>query len=248
MPAKTAPDAIAFARRYVGTTEQPPGSNRTPFGQWYGTDGVAWCAIFASFIVTGLCEVVMPGATTKKGFAYTPYMEREARKRGRWVEPTALEPGDLVLFQFDDDPQVDHVGLFVRWASKGVAVTIEGNTSSDDRGSQSNGGGVYERRRPVKVIRGAYRPPYAPTAPSSATKAQPKAKPQPRLLMLTSPQQHGQDVRDVALALKRHGHDVGKPLDVFGPQYDRAVRAFQRRHGLKPDGVVGAATRAKLGA
>ena len=35
--------ALAEARRWVGTPEDPPGSNRTPFGAWFGLDGVPWC-------------------------------------------------------------------------------------------------------------------------------------------------------------------------------------------------------------
>src|SRR4051812_20987428 len=32
--------ALAEARRWLGTREDPPGSNRTPFGRWFGLDGV----------------------------------------------------------------------------------------------------------------------------------------------------------------------------------------------------------------
>ena len=38
------------------------------------------------------------------------------------------------------------------------------------------------------------------------------------------------------------------PADgIFGPVAERAVRRFQRRHGLVPDGIVGPLTRAALG-
>jgi peptidoglycan hydrolase-like protein with peptidoglycan-binding domain len=41
---------------------------------------------------------------------------------------------------------------------------------------------------------------------------------------------------------------LGVPVDGdFGPQTERAVKAFQRKHGLTPDGVVGPATWAALG-
>lgn len=67
-----------------------------------------------------------------------------------------------------------------------------------------------------------------------------------RLLMLTLPYQKGEDVREVQKALQRHGYDV-EADGVFGPETDLAVKNFQKRYGLVVDGIVGPATRAKLG-
>ena len=55
--------ALAEARRWIGTTEDPPGSNRTPFGVWFGLDGVPWCNIFVSY-----CFAVGAGYTIAAGF------------------------------------------------------------------------------------------------------------------------------------------------------------------------------------
>ena len=41
--------ALALARMNVGVREWPAGSNRNPFGAWFGEDGVPWCAIFVSY-------------------------------------------------------------------------------------------------------------------------------------------------------------------------------------------------------
>lgn len=52
-------------------------------------------------------------------------------------------------------------------------------------------------------------------------------------------------VRKLQRRLKRHGYEVyvsGK----FGPRTEAAVKAFQKDHGLKADGVVGAGTWKKL--
>lgn len=56
----------------------------------------------------------------------------------------------------------------------------------------------------------------------------------------------GPDVAELAALLIARGYDVGKPLDVFGPAMDRAVRAEQKKLGLKDDGVVGPLTVAAL--
>ena len=46
-----------------GRREDPPGSNRTPFGVWFGLDGVPWCNIFVSY-----CFAVGAGYTIAAGF------------------------------------------------------------------------------------------------------------------------------------------------------------------------------------
>jgi hypothetical protein len=49
------------------------------------------------------------------------------------------------------------------------------------------------------------------------------------------------------VALRAHGLYGGAIDGIRGPQTNRAIRVFQRRHGLAVDGVVGPRTRAKLG-
>jgi peptidoglycan hydrolase-like protein with peptidoglycan-binding domain len=49
------------------------------------------------------------------------------------------------------------------------------------------------------------------------------------------------------VALRAHGLYGGAIDGIRGPQTNRAIRAFQRRHELAVDGVVGPRTRAKLG-
>src|SRR5215217_6250015 len=41
--------ALMEALTHLGKSEHPAGSNQTPFGRWYGVDGVPWCAIFVSY-------------------------------------------------------------------------------------------------------------------------------------------------------------------------------------------------------
>ena len=52
----------------------------------------------------------------------------------------------------------------------------------------------------------------------------------------------GPAVRALQKALAALGFDVGTPDGDFGSTTVAAVIAFQKRHGLKPDGIVGTAT------
>jgi peptidoglycan hydrolase-like protein with peptidoglycan-binding domain len=56
------------------------------------------------------------------------------------------------------------------------------------------------------------------------------------------------DVKQLQTALQDLGYDVGKAgVDgKFGPDTEKAVKAFQREHGLTPDGVIGRHTRRLL--
>jgi hypothetical protein len=149
--------ALAEALRHVGLRESPPGSNQTPFGQWYGIDGVKWCCIFASYcFAVGASRVLCDGfrgsgVRRGRGCAYVPTLARWLRDEGLWVprqQPPA--PGDLVVFNLRGDGP-DHVGLCKGTPGDGVLDTVEGNTSLD---SDSDGGQVMVRKRRLAVVEG----------------------------------------------------------------------------------------------
>ena len=52
--------------------------------------------------------------------------------------------------------------------------------------------------------------------------------------------------RDIQRALKRAGYYTGHIDGAIGPRTKKAVRAFQKANGIKPDGIVGQQTWAKL--
>lgn len=135
--------ALARALTQVGTTESPRGSNRQKFGDWYGMNGVPWCAIFVTWAYAGTGTI-----SFKKGsrYAYVPYIVADARA-GRYGLQTVREPlpGDVVCYDWDGGV-ADHVGLFEKWVDRGRGTfkAVEGNTAV---GNDSNGGEVMRRER-----------------------------------------------------------------------------------------------------
>lgn len=150
--------ALRRAQTFVGVTEHPAGSNRGPrIDEWNmdacGMVGVYWCASF----VHGMYQDVglkLPGGASVGAIRSWAAGLGDIVKRPR--------RGDLVCFEFGEGAYAydDHIGivercLALRWSGDkftGWMQTIEGNTSSGVAGSQSNGGGVFRRRRWVRGI------------------------------------------------------------------------------------------------
>lgn len=57
----------------------------------------------------------------------------------------------------------------------------------------------------------------------------------------------GEKVREVQRRLKAWGYYSGGVDGTFGQATEDAVKFFQKKHGIKPDGIVGAKTAEKLG-
>jgi hypothetical protein len=119
-----------------------------------------WCGAFCNACL------MAAGFTPQPFMSYCPSIEQHARSgTDGWSWHAAgskPEPGDLVLYT--EKGIAGHVGLVVRMEG-GMLVTIEGNTSRQGAtSSQSNGGGVFERRRNPHdgsfPVRGYARPPY----------------------------------------------------------------------------------------
>lgn len=167
----TASKALAWAASQIGYSRWDDPLPGSAFGRWYakrhgayyGTSGVPFCAMFASWCLTDdEGNSVIPGGD----FAYVPYGINAARAAGQLVDPSSAAPGDLICFDWDGDGVADHVGLVE--ANYGSWVqTIEGNTSSGAAGSQSNGGGVWRRTRDWDSVCAIIRPHYSDAATAS---------------------------------------------------------------------------------
>lgn len=147
---------LDIARREIGVTEEPAGSNRVKYNTWfYGREvsGAAypWCCAFVCWVFD---RAGCLGLLRKTGGCTT--LLNWFKARGRLVPVKEAKPGDVVFYQFDSDAYADHVGIVERADRNGVTA-IEGNTSVS---SDDNGGAVMRRNRRWNVILAVARPAY----------------------------------------------------------------------------------------
>jgi hypothetical protein len=145
-----------LCEKHLGYTEGA--NNDTIFGKWYGLNNQPWCAMAASkiFFDAGIIKSV---ANTKKGFASCDAWLKYLTKNNQLVPIGQAKRGDLVFFQFDQDAEPDHVGI-VKYHNTRLRYlqVYEGNTSSGNAGSQSNGDGFYLKKRNYQTIMAVARP------------------------------------------------------------------------------------------
>jgi hypothetical protein len=168
-------------------SENPAGSNFVQplsllckdlrLAAYYYQMNYAWCALaaFTAYLAEGSTAAKYGLREGKYNALYTPEI-RAVAERGAYglasQSKTTIVKGTALLFDFggSNGSEVDHIGIALgkpgqvvkaggkTWRpGKNSVVTVEGNTSYDDSGSQSNGGCVAIRTRSLTVIRAAVR-------------------------------------------------------------------------------------------
>lgn len=153
--------AVRWMEERAGLTESPRNSNRVPrlmddgkkagLSTWNYSMGWPWCAY-----ATSLSNLVSGGyhgyAGLIKGWTnplYCPSILADAKagKNGlRLIPKGEAKRGDLLLFNWDGGV-ADHIGRARGPWKNGKIETVEGNTSFDNVGSQSDGGAMAMRTR-----------------------------------------------------------------------------------------------------
>ena len=128
----TANEIVAKAKSYIGTTENPSGSNNVIFNtDYYGRqvsgDAYAWCCAFVwdVFRMCNASSLFYNGQKT----AYCPAVEDWGRKAGQTVNVANIRAGDIVLFDWNGNKVADHIGIATGTISGGTFPTVEGNVS-----------------------------------------------------------------------------------------------------------------------
>ena len=239
-------DFIYTMESFVGISENPPGSNRTPLGEEYGWNGVSWCAIAVSVACRRLGYPLHEAAVARIkaraqagdfGLRWTQIPERGAivcydwHGRGNW--------GDM------------HTGVLRDILVDNRFRAIEGN---------------YRDRcevvlRDMTHVMGFAVPPFDDVIPAPVPQPQPQPVPQggsdlteklmnaPVLLEGSTDHHH---VGIMQSLLTWHAADLvgdkNRFVDgVFGPMTTQVLIQWQRRtNSLKVDGVCGPSTWAWL--
>src|SRR5262249_21614170 len=133
-----------------GTKESPPNSNKTKYGEWYGLNGVKWCAIFVSFVFDHAGHR-LEAVDSPKGYQSCQSGVNFWKRSGRLTNDP--QPADIVLYDWTGDGVCDHTGIFLKWvdAEKTSLLSWEGNTET---GNDSDGGKVMLRERKRSSVKG----------------------------------------------------------------------------------------------
>ena len=101
------------------------------------------------------CDLPRPIINT----VYTPAGAQAFIKAGAWqmAEVATPEVGDIAYFDFPSDgvDRISHVGIVVAVNTDGTVDVVEGNTSSDKKGDQRNGGECCLKNRAYKKKNGS---------------------------------------------------------------------------------------------
>lgn len=149
-----ATDLIKIAEKELGYTEKK--NNDTKYGKAYGMNNVYWCMIFVWWCFNQLDKSLFYDGGK---CASCSQLMNWAKSIGQWVTKN-YKPGDILIYKWHKSKNVaDHTGICTS-ANSSYVNAIEGNTSSNSTGSQSNGDGVYRRIRALSCVVGAFRPKY----------------------------------------------------------------------------------------
>jgi hypothetical protein len=133
-------------------------NNDNKYGIWYGMNHQPYCAIGLTWAATKVGGLSAIGGK----WAYCPWWADWFRSRGRF-STTSFKRGDIVFFDWSGRKRKgyeQHVGIVDEEDGNYIYV-IEFNTTSGIAGNQSDGGGVYRRRRHRSLIVGAGKPYWA---------------------------------------------------------------------------------------
>jgi hypothetical protein len=142
---------VAIALKEVGTIEGPK-DNETKYGAFTKANFLPWCGSFVMWCASQVTLKIPNCVSTQAG-------AKAFLDKGQWqaAEEATPLPGDIVFFDFPGDgiDRISHVGIVVKDNGNGTITCVEGNTSSDKKGNQRNGGECCLKVRAYKKKNGS---------------------------------------------------------------------------------------------
>lgn len=225
----TADKILSIAKKEVGITESPKGSNKVKYNtEYYGRavsgSSYPWCCAFVWWLFkeAGASNLFYGGKKT----AYCPTLLEYHRKARQFVGED-FKPGDVIFFNFSGKSSPAHVGICTAWDGTYI-TTIDGNTGTDN---EANGGAVMVRKRHRKYVVGGFRPAYTEEVDTVEVS-----------LNVLKNGSKGESVRALQILLNAYGFSCGLADGIFGKNTEKSVREFQKHNKLSVDGCVGAQT------
>jgi peptidoglycan hydrolase-like protein with peptidoglycan-binding domain len=217
----------AWSRKYEGTREKA--GNWNIFTNWLRSKGFRrvsgeyWCADFQA------CGDIQTGLDTPPGtLTASTLINAAAYKRaGRWGTNPRL--GAKGFFYSPADGRIGHEGEVVAFTANTVTISAGNTSGGGSRNGDRVATKVFRRHATTGFRLVGYGYPYF-------TQPKPAPKPKPGHGNLNRLLQKGNKGGDVARVQRL----VGVKADgEFGPNTDKAVRAWQHRHHLDDDGQFG---------
>ena len=142
---------LMAARAEIGTVEGPK-DNETKYGAFTKANFLPWCGSFVMWCANSVSLKIPNCVSTVAGA--TAFMKKDQWESAEKAIPL---PGDIVFFDFPGDSlsRISHVGIVVKDNGDGTVTCIEGNTASDKKGDQRNGGQVCLKVRAYKKKNGS---------------------------------------------------------------------------------------------
>lgn len=151
----TAKQMLDIERKFLNTSSYLCNNQ---FNTWYYGHAVsgnnyAWCMVFQQYCFRKEAKWTLPTVTANVGISWSGYTKTN---KGN------MKPGDLVIFDWENDNCRDHIGMFEEWITPGVTFNcLEGNTAISGNYSY-----MKRRTRNVSSVHGYWRPPYEAEAPA----------------------------------------------------------------------------------
>jgi hypothetical protein len=135
---ETGKKIVDIAVGEIGSGENPPGSNKTKYGDWFdpklnASMGLPWSSIFVSWVYNR-AGIDLGANNYGKGFA--SWSQAYSYFKANGFLTYLPEPGDIVIIDLvtntGNDKTSFHGGIFIKWIDRyqGTFETVEGNIST----------------------------------------------------------------------------------------------------------------------